>query len=87
MSYFNFLTIRFCHCHCQCQWPGVQDTRFQALMPDPLHFLGVTKIHNFISMSDMKYNAIVSTGIKIENRVEIPPGTSLRIGFSCCSDD
>ena len=22
-------------------------------MPDPLHFLGVTKIHNFISMSDM----------------------------------
>ena len=23
-------------------------------------------------MSDMKYNAIVSTGIKIENRVEIP---------------
>jgi len=51
---------------------GVQDTRFQALMPDPLHFLGVTKIHNFISMSDMKYNAIVNTGIKIENRVEIP---------------
>jgi GTP cyclohydrolase II len=51
----------------------VQDTRFQALMPDPLHFLGVTKIHNFISMSDMKYNAIVSTGIKIVNRIEIPP--------------
>lgn len=24
-------------------------------------------------MSDMKYNAIVSTGIKIVNRVEIPP--------------
>lgn len=42
-------------------------------MVDPLHFLGVTKIHNFISMSDMKYNAIVSTGIKIVNRVEIPP--------------
>lgn len=51
---------------------GVQDTRFQALMPDPLHWLGVTKIHNFISMSDMKYNAIVSTGIKIVNRIEIP---------------
>ncbi|KAL7471813.1 hypothetical protein ACHAXS_012138 [Conticribra weissflogii] len=51
---------------------GVQDTRFQALMPDPLHFLGVKKIHNFISMSDMKYNAIVSTGIEIVNRVEIP---------------
>ena len=24
------------------------------------------------SMSDMKYNAIVNTGIKIENRIEIP---------------
>ena len=24
-------------------------------------------------MSDMKYNAIVSTGIKIVNRIEIPP--------------
>mgnify|MGYP005681292651 FL=1 len=55
------------------QVAGVQDTRFQALMPDPLHFLGVTKIHNFISMSDMKYNAIVNSGIKIVNRIEIPP--------------
>lgn len=58
---------------CTEQVAGVQDTRFQALMPDPLHFLGVTKIHNFISMSDMKYNAIVNTGITIVNRVEIPP--------------
>ena len=58
--------------NCTEQVAGVQDTRFQALMPDPLHFLGVTKIHNFISMSDMKYNAIVNTGIKIVNRVEIP---------------
>ena len=52
---------------------GVQDMRFQELMPDPLHWLGITKIHNFISMSDMKYNAIVESGIKIVNRVEIPP--------------
>lgn len=57
---------------CTEQVAGVQDTRFQALMPDPLHFIGVTKIHNFISMSDMKYNAIVNTGIKIVNRIEIP---------------
>lgn len=27
--------------------------RFQALMPDVLHWLGITKIHNMISMSDM----------------------------------
>jgi GTP cyclohydrolase II len=50
---------------CTEQVAGVQDARFQAMMPDPLHFLGVTKIHNFISMSDMKYDAIVSSGIKI----------------------
>ena len=58
--------------NCTEQVAGVQDTRFQALMPDPLHFLGVTKIHNFISMSDVKYTAIVNTGIEIVNRVEIP---------------
>jgi len=52
---------------------GVQDTRFQTLMPDPLHWLGVTKIHRFISMSDMKYDAITSSGISIVERVPIPP--------------
>ena len=41
-------------------------------MPDALHWLGITRIDNFISMSDMKYNAIVKTGIKIVNRVPIP---------------
>ena len=52
---------------------GITDTRFQAMMPDALHWLGVTKIHRFISMSDMKYDAIVASGIKIVERVEIPP--------------
>lgn len=52
---------------------GITDTRFQALMPDALHWLGITKIDRFISMSDMKYNAIVDSGIKIVERVEIPP--------------
>ena len=41
-------------------------------MPDPLHFLGVNRLHDFISMSDMKYNAIVNTGIKIIYCVKIP---------------
>ena len=85
--------------NCTQSVAGVQDTRFQALMPDVLHWLGITKsrdpcrnhisrrfspstrcqlvdshtVHNFISMSDMKYNAIVESGIKIVNRVEIPP--------------
>lgn len=51
---------------------GVKDMRFQALMPDILHFLGITKIDRMLSMSNMKYNAIVSQGIPILKRVPIP---------------
>lgn len=40
---------------------GIQDVRFQALMPDALHWLGITKIDKFMSMSDMKYDAIVNS--------------------------
>lgn len=32
---------------------GVKDMRFQALMPDVLHWLGIRKIDNMVSMSDM----------------------------------
>ena len=53
---------------------GVQDMRFQELMPDPLHWLGITKIHRFASMSDMKYNAIVKSGIEVVERIPIPDG-------------
>jgi len=51
---------------------GVEDMRFQELMPDSLHWLGITKIDDLISMSDMKYNAIVDSGIEVRNRVAIP---------------
>lgn len=51
---------------------GVQDMRFQELMPDTLHWLGVQKIDNLISMSNMKYDAIVNSGIEVVNRVSIP---------------
>ncbi|KAG8768989.1 Uracil-regulated protein 1 [Ceratobasidium sp. 428] len=51
---------------------GVKDMRFQALMPDILHWLGITKIDNMISMSDMKYNAIVDSGIPILKRYDLP---------------
>lgn len=51
---------------------GVQDMRFQELMPDVLHWLGITQIDRFISMSNMKYNAITQSGIKIIERVPIP---------------
>jgi len=52
---------------------GVQDARFQQLMPDPLHWLGITRIDRFVSMSDMKYDALVSQGIDIVERIPIPP--------------
>ncbi|KAI0061447.1 hypothetical protein BV25DRAFT_1857352 [Artomyces pyxidatus] len=51
---------------------GVKDMRFQALMPDVLHWLGIKKIDNMVSMSDMKYNAIVESGIPILKRYDIP---------------
>lgn len=51
---------------------GVQDMRFQELMPDVLHWLGITKIDRLVSMSDMKYNAIVNSGIEVRERVAIP---------------
>lgn len=51
---------------------GVQDMRFQSLMPDVLHWLGIQKIDEMISMSNMKYDAIVNSGIPILERVPIP---------------
>lgn len=51
---------------------GVEDARFQELMPDALHFFGITAIHNLHSMSNMKYDAIINSGIKVINRISIP---------------
>ncbi len=51
---------------------GVQDMRFQELMPDVLHWLGITRIDRLVSMSNMKYNAIVNSGIVVHDRFEIP---------------
>lgn len=51
---------------------GVQDMRFQEFMPDVLHWMGIQKIDRFISMSDMKHDALVQSGIKIIKRVPIP---------------
>lgn len=51
---------------------GVQDMRFQELMPDVLHWLGITRIDRLVSMSDMKYNAIVNSGIEVVERMAIP---------------
>jgi len=51
---------------------GVQDMRFQELMPDVLHWLGIRRIHRLVSMSNMKYDAIVGSGIEVGERVPIP---------------
>ncbi|HEY0148142.1 MAG TPA: GTP cyclohydrolase II [Allosphingosinicella sp.] len=51
---------------------GVQDARFQQLMPDVIHWLGITKIDRFVSMSNMKYDALAEGGVEIGERVPIP---------------
>ena len=51
---------------------GVQDARFQQLMPDVLHWLGIRRIDRLMSMSNMKYDAIVGSGIEVVERVPIP---------------
>jgi GTP cyclohydrolase II len=53
---------------------GVQDARFQQLMPDVLHWLGIRRIDRLMSMSNMKYDAIVGSGIEVVERVPIPDG-------------
>ncbi|KTD02667.1 GTP cyclohydrolase II [Legionella geestiana] len=51
---------------------GVQDMRFQELSSDVLHWLGITRIHRFVSMSNMKYDALLRGGIEVRERVGIP---------------
>ena len=52
---------------------GVQDARFQQLMPDVLHWLGVTRIDRLVSMSNLKHEALIAAGITVVERVPIPP--------------
>jgi GTP cyclohydrolase II len=51
---------------------GVQDMRFQELMPDVLHWLGIRRIHRLVSMSNLKFDAITGSGIEVGERVKIP---------------
>ncbi|HTQ34730.1 MAG TPA: GTP cyclohydrolase II [Stellaceae bacterium] len=51
---------------------GVQDMRFQQLMPDVFHWLGVTRIDRWVSMSNMKHEALAAQGITIGEQVAIP---------------
>jgi GTP cyclohydrolase II len=51
---------------------GIRDARFQTMMPDVLNWLGIRRIDWLLSMSNDKYDAIVSAGIKVEQRVPLP---------------
>ena len=51
---------------------GVEDMRFQELMPDVLHWLGIRRIDQLVSMSNLKYAPIVASGIEVVERVPLP---------------
>ncbi|MBS0640696.1 MAG: GTP cyclohydrolase II [Proteobacteria bacterium] len=51
---------------------GVQDMRFQELMPDIFHWLGISRIDRFASMSNMKSDALRQQGVDIVEQVPIP---------------
>src|SRR5262249_27503246 len=51
---------------------GVQDMRFQELMPDVFHWLGVNRIDRWVSMSNMKRDALTAQGIEVAEQVPIP---------------
>src|SRR5207302_4443217 len=51
---------------------GVQDMRFQELMPDVFHWLGIRRIHRWVSMSNLKRAALTGQGIEVVEQVAIP---------------
>jgi len=51
---------------------GVQDMRFQELMPDVFHWLGLRRIDRWVSMSNDKRDALEAQGIEIVEQLAIP---------------
>jgi GTP cyclohydrolase II len=51
---------------------GVQDMRFQELMPDVFHWLGIRRIDRWVSMSNLKHDALKAQGIEVIEQVPIP---------------
>src|SRR5258708_20307918 len=47
---------------------GVQDMRFQELMPDLLHWLGITPIDPFVSMSHLTFNPTLPSATDVVPR-------------------
>ncbi len=52
---------------------GTEDVREQRLMPDVLHWLGISRIDRWLSMSHLKRRALEEAGIAIAEQVAIPP--------------
>jgi GTP cyclohydrolase II len=52
----------------------VVDARNQELMPDALHLLGIRRIDRWVSMSNMKRDALENQGIEIVEQIPIPQG-------------
>ncbi|MGH7029146.1 MAG: GTP cyclohydrolase II [Stellaceae bacterium] len=53
---------------------GVQDLRFQEMMPDVIHWLGIRRIDRWVSMSNLKRAALETQGIAVVEQVAIPDG-------------
>ena len=51
---------------------GVQDLRFQELMPDVFHWLGIRRIDRWVSMSNVKRDALEAQGIEVVEQLAIP---------------
>jgi GTP cyclohydrolase II len=51
---------------------GVQDLRFQELMPDVFHWLGIRRIDRWVSMSNLKRDALVAQGIEVIEQLALP---------------
>ena len=51
---------------------GVQDMRFQELMPDVFHWLGIGRVDRWVSMSNVKHKAARAQGIEVVEQVPIP---------------
>jgi GTP cyclohydrolase II len=53
---------------------GVQDMRFQELMPDVFHWLGVKRVDRWVSMSNVKHKAARAQGIEVVEQLAMPEG-------------
>ena len=50
---------------------GVHDLRFHELVPDVLHWLGISKVHELLSMNTNKHQALINQGIEVQKCVPI----------------